>query len=148
MSGKKGRSGRKPAAATLERLSLQENEERVPEYIQVLKDIAGDSNTPTSIRANAYQYLVNRSEGSPKVAYDLRFTSGNKIWTADDYQRETELLHSVVVRQGHLIEGMGECVPESPGEMNKVLPIENIWIDIDINQAEVDFGGDFGRQVV
>jgi len=146
VSGKKGRSGRKPAAATLERLSLQENEERVGEYIQVLKDIAGDSDVPTSIRANAYQYLVNRSEGSPKVAYDLRFTSGNKIWTADDYHRYAELLRLIVVRQGHLIEGMGESVPESPVGMNEIVPVENIWIDIDTNQAEVGFGGE--RQVV
>ena len=151
MSGKKGRSGRRPSAATLERLSLQENEQRVPEYLKILREIAEDRGIPFNIRIQAYEYLINRSEGTPKSTYDLRFSKDSAGLSAEDYRKVGGLSNLVMNEQVRKIEELFGAPPAlSVREANQLIPVQNIWIDIDQNQVEAEFNinGTIERKVL
>ena len=149
MSGKKGRSGRKPAAATLERLSLEENEAHVPEYLAALAEIAEDPGVPKNIRILAYKERLNRGLGTPRAAIDLRFTRQVGL-TAADIRKCVDLRILVYARQASLIESLGMSVPESLSERNSLVSVENIEINLDSNSVAVDFNisGNIQREVL
>ena len=87
----------------------------------------------------AYEYLVNRSEGNPKASYDLRFTKDSVGLSPEEYRAGGDLMKLVRDEQVRIITELFEALPASSVESNQLVPVQNIWIDIDSNQVEVEF---------
>jgi hypothetical protein len=103
MAGKKGRSGRRKSTSTLVMEALAENDNYLPEYLQALRSIALDDSAPRKERIDCLMYLINRSQGAPKAATDLR-VKGTPELTADD-------MALVWLAKKRQIEALGQAEP-------------------------------------
>jgi len=111
MAGKKGRSGRKKATTTLVVEALKENDDYLPEYLDVLRSIALDKKALQRDRIISVTYLINRSQGLPKAQTDLRVRA-ERIYTPE----ELELMVAPLRQEAELLKGWGDIGIEHPNQ--------------------------------
>ena len=83
MAGKKGRSGRRKSTVTLVMEALEKNDNFLLQYLEELREIAFDKNAPVRDRIQCLEYLINRSQGTPKAQTDLRIKEQTPTYNPD-----------------------------------------------------------------
>ena len=111
MAGKKGRSGRRTSIVTSVGEALKENDDYLPEYLEVLRSIALDDTALKRDRIDCTIYLINRSQGSPKAQTELR-VKAERIYTPE----ELKLMQQPLSEEAELLKEWGDIGIEHPNQ--------------------------------
>lgn len=151
MSGIKGmrwKSKKRSPSPTVKE-ALAKNEDRLPDLLDDLYDLALDTKATRKERIEALKFLVEKA--APRTAYG-ETTGRAVVWTAEDLQLHCQMIDAVFNEQRKLLEQLGTeneltqatySYIDRPFNLlqrrNEILPIKEVRGNLDSGSVEADF---------